>query len=509
MSLKKTLISGHFVSYLVLVSALIWSSAAVLYLVRYWFDLSADSVTKTLSSIFFAAVAVVTIVGLFKTKSRPGLALAIGTGLVTLFVVETVHYSFTYYPGFPTLSPPLKIDRRLVEEAESKQIWLDKRSKVEVIRDLRLRGVNAYPAFLVTNRTIWDSDGGLFKEKPLPLGSISNSTVVHCNESGKWSIYQSDEKGFNNPTGIWDQSSVTAILLGDSFVHGACVDPGEDLGAQIRKTYPRTINLGQRGNGPLLQLAGIREYGEHLKPNFVIWFYTENNDLDNLRGESKSSFLSRYLNRDFSQGLINRTDDIDRFIHDYTEYNYKLAKQSSKPSMLSHVKYIASLRSLRKRIGLEMPAGHRASSEWKLLVGLNLLISGGPSNIDPPADYKLETNPIEFDMTNLWRSQIPGYGKILAEARDTVNQWGGSLLFVFLPEAGRFINPANEVYALKSDLLEVVNALGIPVIDATPIIGADDYRRFFPSRGGHYNAAGYSVVAETIRDYLAEQQADD
>ena len=32
----------------------------------------------------------------------------------------------------------------------------------------------------------------------LPLGGISKSITVHCNEIGEWSIYQSDKYGFNN-----------------------------------------------------------------------------------------------------------------------------------------------------------------------------------------------------------------------------------------------------------------------------------------------------------------------
>ena len=35
------------------------------------------------------------------------------------------------------------------------------------------------------------------------LGTISNTTTVLCSEGGDWSIYESDEHGFNNPKGLY------------------------------------------------------------------------------------------------------------------------------------------------------------------------------------------------------------------------------------------------------------------------------------------------------------------
>ena len=44
----------------------------------------------------------------------------------------------------------------------------------------------------------------------LPLSGIANRRTVFGNESGTRIIYDSDERGFNNPRGIWDSGNVRA-----------------------------------------------------------------------------------------------------------------------------------------------------------------------------------------------------------------------------------------------------------------------------------------------------------
>ena len=44
----------------------------------------------------------------------------------------------------------------------------------------------------------------------------------------------------------------------------------------------------------------------------------------------------------------------------------------------------------------------------------------------------------------------------------------------------------------------MVLKLDIPIIDGDEVIGQGDYARFFPSRGGHYNALGYEKITDHI-----------
>jgi hypothetical protein len=93
--------------------------------------------------------------------------------------------------------------------------------------------------------------------------------------------------------------------VGDSYTHGGCVPPGTEFVGLIREQYARTLNLGMRGSGPLLELAQIKEYLLALKPTIVLWFYYEGNDLSNLNIEKRSALLRRYLEDRFTLPLLD------------------------------------------------------------------------------------------------------------------------------------------------------------------------------------------------------------
>jgi len=452
------------------------------------------------------------------TTGKLNLILVCSGALLSVYVIEIGHYTVNHYPGFPRLDRPYVLDSTIVNKAQDNQIWLDKRSKVEVIRDHRIRSVDAYPAFLVTDRSPWknrpqNKDIG----PPLPLGSISNKRIVHCNESGKWSEYQSDKKGFNNPPHQWDNKPIRYLLLGDSFVHGACVDEGQDIASQLRLIGYNSVNIGQRGNGPLLNLAGLKEYGPYLRPKEILWFYTENNDLYNLKSELESSYLKRYLTKGFSQNLYERQDEIDDFITEYTFKHYKVSEAHLQLSLFQHLKYIATLRSLRKRFRLEVPshaarqgelkrpsgASDSSTSEFKILGALKLLEQMGNSNLDRS---KPEIPNYDADQQK-YSAQVGQYNhleEILVEASKFSEQWGGQVVFIYLPKARRFKDPMNPVFLQRSEILDSVVPSSIKIIDMTKVFeSSGDPIQYFPFRqGGHYNDEGYKLIAKHIASLL-------
>src|SRR5262249_52280764 len=84
----------------------------------------------------------------------------------------------------------------------------------------------------------------------------------------------------------------------------ACVHSSENALAAIRSSYPRTLNLGVSGAGPLFDLAVFREYVEPLQPEVTLWLYFSGNDADDLSYEARDPVLLRYLERRYSQHLF-------------------------------------------------------------------------------------------------------------------------------------------------------------------------------------------------------------
>jgi hypothetical protein len=141
-------------------------------------------------------------------------------------------------------------------------IEYDTRTVLEVIEDLIEKEVDAVPTvhpqqFLKEIGANKEDVHSLF-----PLGGVSNKTTVLNNESGKYLIYESDRHGFNNPNSQWDTKRIEWFLTGDSFTHGAFVQPGEEIAGQIRSiAHGSAISVGIGSNGPLVEYAALVEYG--------------------------------------------------------------------------------------------------------------------------------------------------------------------------------------------------------------------------------------------------------
>jgi hypothetical protein len=346
--------------------------------------------------------------------------------------------------------------RERSREASKLGIEYDKRTKFEVIEDLIESGEDAVPS-MGPKHSLSSA------EKILPLGGISNKTTVATNENGYFMIYRSDRYGFNNPDSEWDVLPIEWLLTGDSFTEGLAVRPGEDIAGQIRAlSNESVINLGRSGNGPLMELAELKEYAEVIKPKKVIWLYYEENDLrDDINRDKKNPFLMQYLNDEFSQNLINKQIEIDQLLVDHL---IEFKEQAS----LGKTRWIR-LYKLRELIGFDKDKNRANEVITELKVDI----------------------------------EDPIFSNILSSAKKRVESWDGQLYFVYLPEYDRYAikDIASESYRSKAEVLKIVKTLQIPIIDIDKNVFSvlSDPLALFPfGKKGHYNANGYSEVAKEI-----------
>jgi len=330
----------------------------------------------------------------------------------------------------------------------------DTRSPLQFMRDRQAHGETLYPRL----------GGAHFLEQPLlinakpviPLGSISSSPTFIKFETGAFLRYQSDEHGFHNPAGLWSGDALDIVAVGDSFTLGCSVGSDENFVALIRKRYPKTLNLGQGGNGPLLMLAGLKEYAAPYKPKTVLWFHFEGNDLEDLNMEQTSAILMAYLQGAFQQGLIHQQAKLDELMkHRIAEMASLEHAGSASDALLAFLK----LRHLRQRCGLLL---------------------------HPPPDLEL-------------------FARLLAEARATVHSWNGRLVFVYLPSWERYAR--RDVTLLRrAEVLDVVRGLGIQVVDMDATFASEsDPLSIFPYRlSGHYNAKGHRAVSQRVLTIIQE-----
>lgn len=342
--------------------------------------------------------------------------------------------------------------------AQKLGITFDERSKMEVIDDLRANGVNAYPQFhptisLKENGGLYDEDlGNIF-----PLSGVSNKTTVYCNEGGEYLIYLSDRYGFNNLNSEWDKEEIDWLIVGDSFAHGACVEPNKNIGGQIKLLTggDSVINLGNGGNGPLIELATIKEYASNLNPRNILWIYYQGNDLrKDLPHEKTVDLLMNYLDPSFSQNLIKKQNDIDELLTKYFDkekQNINLIETSEKFNLKSFLK----LTKLRNALRLN----------------------------------ELFLKPLYLSKNDI----DPLFPRILQEAYEYSEYLGSNFYFVYIPQ---------QLISTNQNVIEVVQDLNIPVINIfEEVINIDrDKLSLFPLRmtGSHYSPKGYKKIAEII-----------
>lgn len=338
----------------------------------------------------------------------------------------------------------------------------DERPALEVYAELKSLGrepaLHFTPAFLPATDGI-ELPGGKGR-RIFPLGGMSGKEIVHCNEAGEWLTYPSDEHGFNNPKGLY-RAPLDVLLVGDSFTEGSCVRPGEDIASQLRKTRPKTLSVGIGGEGPLIELAALKEYGEPLKPKEVAWLYYASDPSD-LTSELQSDTLLEYAQDGFSQKLLSRQKEIDAA---WLSFQAAAALKASPPQAGS-VGPVAPWR----RAGRFL-AFYYLRAAWE-------------------GSYPLSRADLE---------QLSLYLELVMTAKRRAEAWGGRFTFVYLPERGLFVEPTR-ADRFRPTLLAGLRERGVRVLDVT-----EDFRQrsdplsyFWLGRSTHYNAKGYAAAASAL-----------
>jgi hypothetical protein len=362
---------------------------------------------------------------------------------------------------------------------------IDTRNKLEVIEDLRAEGVDAWPhvipyLFVESNGLLSDNN------RIFPLGGISQKTIVYCNESGQYVNFKSDEHGFNNPEGLYKKGEIKVALLGDSYVHGACVQPEDDIANQLRNMGINSLNLGNGGNGPLIELAVLKEYVEPIQPEIVLWVFYEGNDLFELEKERKSSILMRYLEDNYSNKLLERQGKIDSALTKYV--NSQWVKELHKLQLQKH--HIENLPLLLQK---------EAEKEDRLKIIKLWYLRNRIGLINMIRKPKREVT---------FKTQLPLFSEILATAYQRSTGWGGKFYFVYLPTEERYVNNNfSGSFFDRDDVLAIVHKLGIPLIDFHEVLSKHpDPLSLTPFLGAHYNAQGYKLVSEFIVSRLKKDR---
>jgi hypothetical protein len=345
----------------------------------------------------------------------------------------------------------------------------DRRALYQVIADVRAQGRRAYPAaspayFLADEGSTVRVDG----EPVLPMGITALADNYYCNETGQYANFATDRFGFRNENVIWDYD-VDIVAVGDSYTMGSCLSDDKSIVGNIRQSGKKILNLGMGGNGPLLDLASLVEYGKVLKPKIILWNFFAN-DMEDLEGEYRNPILKRYLKEGYSQQLVKRAALINPAVDKVIEQHFKNVESAGRAQP-----------NIQSQSFFEFP---------NLFQAYRLVRS------------RLATRQVEPPKPNFNLLM-----DIIKRADGEAKKIGAKLYFVYIPDCASNSSGQN---IWKAALFNSVLSLGIPVIDtelgiqAIEKAGQSGYH-YCP--GSHFSAAGARSAALQILKRLKDDHA--
>ena len=234
------------------------------------------------------------------------------------------------------------------------------------------------------------------------------------------------------------------------------MDDDNHLASQIEKiSNKNVINIGYGSNGPLLEYASIVEYLPKNTKN-LLWFYYEENDLENLEIELKNNLLAKYLQNDsFNQDLKSNQNMTDIIIDKEIKKNL-----SFKTTIYNFIKIKETRKIIKKYF------------------------------------IKKNKNNIDLNQEKIFKQ----FTRIILITKELLSKQNTKFYFIYLPEYSRY---SNNTYKNKyyKKILNFLNENQIKYIDVhTEIfLQNDNAKKFFPFElHGHYTEYTYNLIANKI-----------
>ena len=394
------------------------------------------------------AVVFWTMVLFFKNEVKKNLLLFSFSFIFSLYFLEFL-LNFVFYTNVYT------VHRKIFNQN------FDTRTNMEFVEDKRGKGIDIFP--ILKQGLVRDKFINKKSEEILALSpGISKKVTVLCNELGNYVTYKSDRYGFNNPDTEWDNASTHVLLIGDSYIHGHCVSPKENMTSQIRAmTGKSTLNLGVGGIGPLRELAILKEYASSKKPKNLFWMYYEGNDMEDFEVELKNKILVKYLKKNFTQNLMNHQEEIDHFKNE--TFNNLI---SDRNTLLHKIRFLR-LYELRTFIRRFLGSLYYKKQKTKRVVYVNPLLIN-----------------------------------VLSEAKNLTESWGGNFFFVYIPEYSRYKSKVrnHETFNKKAEIINLLENKNIVVIDLHKevFIKKSNHKIMYICHTCHLTSYAYKKIAEFI-----------
>ncbi|MCA9842256.1 MAG: hypothetical protein KC475_09055 [Cyanobacteria bacterium HKST-UBA03] len=363
----------------------------------------------------------------------------------------------------------------------------DNRIKADVLRQRLPQEPNLQ--IVVAPRNFINEPKALLQGALFPLSGVPDADTLLCNEGGPWVSYRADRYGFRNPDEVWDKAKLDVAIIGDSFVHGVCAKDESSFVDQVRAQFPATLGLGILGNGPLIELATLKEFGLPKQPTHTIWVFYEGNDLfrqlDDKAGDldfewGKAGKLQAYLQPSGYRQYFDRQRARFKTAVEQLAVNNRTRHLNSHPN-----------------VPVLTPLWYFGLDQWQLAHVQSLL---------NPIYFMLGFNHLHTPSPASAQQTLNRFDQVLASAEAGLKQHHSHAVMVYLPEKTRFaLNTPNPMHDYA---LQLAEAHGFDTIDLVPrFTETGNPLGLYTRQGHHLSQAGNDLVARTLITYLQQQTA--
>jgi hypothetical protein len=377
--------------------------------------------------------------------------------------------------------------------SEVAKVKIDRESldQIDMILDQRSDGLEISPAFSAVALQHVASEKG----SDLFLSHISNTQVVLSEEDDGLIIINTDENGFRNPRGLYDQSDTFDVfLVGDSFTEGWSVPDGFTIADHIRQTTSYTVyNGGLGGSGTLHSLAVLIEYGLPKEPNNVVLVIVESLSLGRALNELNFERLNSYYTDHQPSNLIAKRTMKDQILTAVIEAQLPEARKGIvDPPGKPFSDHAAEKINTTSRVVQLIKANSDFYEIFRIVGKEKLRVEGNR--------YQGEGVPNCGDLEE--RKEI--LHNILSWLDGRIDQYGGTLFVTYVP-AVRYSGYVDWPECEHDLVIETTRELGVPLIDVIPVMNISDQPSEYyarhpadPNFMGHPNRKGYQVIADQI-----------
>ena len=354
--------------------------------------------------------------------------------------------------------------RRSMYEASKIQVASSEAKKIVQVRereeDIPQREKLVSQGFLpILYPTLLDN---LDIKYPLIAG-LPLTNTYYCNEGYGLLSYRSDRFGFRNEDTIWDKQT-KAIMIGDSYVQGACVGDKDTLPIKLsEKINLSVINLGIGGNNPSHYFTYSYLFIPKLKPKIVyLNFYPNDNGV---RPQSiiERKYVDQKLNI-FSENTL-ALNDVSLFLEEGIRAMGLLKSKQQATEKENELNIIQK--------------ASRAFLRHSTLPTIR-------SIFDSRTDFELTKN---FELTE----------KSITKTFNLCNKFNCEMIVSFIPNS-EFYSPDPRADNYADNIAQLTTLLGIPFVDGRDIFDRNEGSQDYALKGPHLSPIGYNKMAKAIAE---------